>query len=509
MKKFKHIGFITLGLILMSQFNPQSKRITEQFFPEKNEVNLVTPALKKTKGFTNYEELIIFLQEMQTSHSDFATLAYIGKSKKGCQIPIFKITAPQGNNKIKVWLQGGLHGDEPGSTESMLYLIHQLLNTPDLKKMLTQLEIAIVPMANIDGYLKQKRNNAENLDLNRDQTKLMAHESITLKKAFHQFKPHVALDFHEYRPYRRDFIKMGPFGVTAYYDVMFLNTGNLNVPKPLRDYIKTHFEPHTLKNLDQHQLSYHDYTTTINHEGNIHFNLGGTSPRSSVTNYSLQNCLATLVEVRGVGIGRTSFKRRIFTAYQVALSYLEVAVQNKEAIFQLLAQNNEDTELVTVKSNRKVYPNKMTFIDIENVTKLELDVTFRDALQSKPTLQRSRPLGYFFDAQYHHLAEKIAAFGLKVIKVDASQEFNIETYHITEQKTDPVKYEKMTLQDIKVELKTLQKRFPEGTYYVSMDQIQSNILPELFEPEANSSFVSFGVIPTKNLTTLPFYRHIK
>ncbi|WP_367889131.1 M14 family zinc carboxypeptidase [Polaribacter filamentus] len=35
--------------------------------------------------------------------------------------------------KSRVWMQGGLHGDESASTEGMLYLIHQLLNDENIK----------------------------------------------------------------------------------------------------------------------------------------------------------------------------------------------------------------------------------------------------------------------------------------------------------------------------------------------------------------------------------------
>jgi hypothetical protein len=87
-------------------------------------------------------------------------------------------------------------------------------------------------MANIDGYLKQNRSNAEGLDLNRDQTKLMAAESIPLKEAYSAFKPDIALDLHEYRPFRKDFVTLSTSGVSSAYDVMFLYSGNLNVPEP-------------------------------------------------------------------------------------------------------------------------------------------------------------------------------------------------------------------------------------------------------------------------------------
>ena len=43
----------------------------------------------------------------------------------------------------------------PASTESLLYLIHLILEDADYKYLLDKIELAILPMANIDGFLKK------------------------------------------------------------------------------------------------------------------------------------------------------------------------------------------------------------------------------------------------------------------------------------------------------------------------------------------------------------------
>ena len=51
------------------QLNQQSKKITKKFFSDLNELEDVTPALKKKKGFTNYLELIEFIEEKTNTHA--------------------------------------------------------------------------------------------------------------------------------------------------------------------------------------------------------------------------------------------------------------------------------------------------------------------------------------------------------------------------------------------------------------------------------------------------------
>jgi hypothetical protein len=114
------ILFLFNSEITISQLNPQSKKVTNTFFQDFDEIQNVTPALKKKKGFTNYEELIAFLNKISEKHSDKVQLKYIGKSQKGKRIPILYLSDNnKSKNKLKVWLQGGLHGDEPASTESL------------------------------------------------------------------------------------------------------------------------------------------------------------------------------------------------------------------------------------------------------------------------------------------------------------------------------------------------------------------------------------------------------
>jgi hypothetical protein len=244
---------------VFAQLNPQSKKVTRTFFPEYDALENVTPALQKKKGYTDYKELMVFLTNLVAKYPDLIQLSFIGESQKGKQIPLVRLTAPNSKEKIKVWMQGGLHGNEAASTEGMLYLLHQLLNNAKYTELLNSIDLAIVPMANIDGYEKQNRYAANGLDLNRDQTKLMAPESISLKQAFSDFNAEVALDFHEYRPYRKDFAQLGAFGITSRYDAMFLYSGNLNVPKNIRTLTDTLFVKNARNVLDLNTFKHHDY----------------------------------------------------------------------------------------------------------------------------------------------------------------------------------------------------------------------------------------------------------
>ena len=63
LKKIIFFVLIFHFLATSAQLNQEPKKITNKFFSELNDLENITPALKKKKGFTNYEELIDFIDE--------------------------------------------------------------------------------------------------------------------------------------------------------------------------------------------------------------------------------------------------------------------------------------------------------------------------------------------------------------------------------------------------------------------------------------------------------------
>jgi len=178
--------FFLSGSAAFAQFNPEPESISAKFFSDSllKDWRIETPAFRKKEGFTSHQEMIHFLQTKAKERKDLISMEMIGKSRQGKSIPMVLISNPKVTvKKVRVWMQGGLHGDEPAGTESLLYLISRFAGGEDLHYLLNRIELAIVPMANIDGYEKQSRENAIGKDLNRDQTSLREPETSALKKA--------------------------------------------------------------------------------------------------------------------------------------------------------------------------------------------------------------------------------------------------------------------------------------------------------------------------------------
>lgn len=489
--------------------NPQPQAMTEKFFPDPD-VEINTPAFQKEKGFTKYKEMMAFLQPIVDDNSELVKMTFIGESQKGLQVPMLHINKENGvENKVKVWLQGGLHGDEPASTEGILWLIHQLFKTDDYKYLLDRLEIAIVPMANVDGYNIQLRDAVNGLDLNRDQTKLNIKESLFLKQTFTDFNPDVAVDFHEYRSFRRDFVHYGEYGVTNPNDVMFLYSGNLNVPKNLRDYTEKAFVDKAKKALTQKDLRVFNYFSTSDCQGYTCFNMGSINARASASSYALANTISTLVEVRGVALGRTSFKRRTMSTFWTASSYLNSAYQEHKQVKKEIEKAVASDHKVVAKSRRSVSKYNMPMIDIATNAIIKPEVILRNALESEPTLSRERPTAYIILPEQKALIKRLRILGLQVEQLQTRQAIEVENYKVTDHYRDLHKYEGVHRQEVSTETSVVNKEFPKDTYVVYLDQRRENLAVATLEPEAPNSFISFDVLTTASGEELPYYRYMK
>lgn len=502
---------ITLLLAFLSvqaQFNPQPKEITEKFFPEM-EMDIPTPAFQKEKGFTKYTEMMSFLNSLVSQYPDLISYRFIGESQKGKQIPMVSITKGEKGDKLKFWMQGGLHGNEPASTEGILYFIYQLLNAPDHEKYLSAFEFGIIPMANIDGYEKQDRYAANGLDLNRDQTKFTAPESVFLKQAFSDFQADIAMDFHEYRPFRRDYMQLGEWGVNSPYDVMFLYSGNLNVPMALRKYTKENFVSAAANKMEAEGFTHHDYFSASKYYGETQLNEGSVNTRSSATSYALSNCISTLVEVRGVALGRTSFKRRTYITYSVGMAYLTYAFNNDKEVRKVLQQAAQDADRDIVVTSEKIKRgDSIPMIDNYAHEMTSVDLVVNDSWLSIPEMTRKRPQAYLILPGNEELTKRLGLLGIEVKDLDAARQVSVEAYTVTDYFRDVREYEGVHRQKIKTSVDVKEVNIPKGTSIVYLNQARANLAVEVLEPEALNSFVSFSVLPTGLGEELPVYRYM-
>ncbi len=488
-----------------------SMQVEKAFFPDV-ELESVTPALQKRNGFTKYRDLIQFLEDLQAEKPDLIELRYIGTTQKGRKVPLVQIGTNQSSSeKIRIWYQAGLHGNEPASTEGILYFLYQIVHDPSYASLLNRVALAIVPLANPDGFETQSREAANGKDLNRDQTKFAHPESFYLKKAFSDWNPHLAVDFHEYRPYRRDFISFGKTGVTTSTDAYFLLTGNLNVPLPIRNYLYEDLFTGASQHLNKQGIRTGIYNTTTREFGRLFFSLGAASPRSSATSYALSNCIGLLMEIRGVGLGRTNFQRRVFTIAELAEFYLSLAHKDASRIKTILSEaqaliTNLDKEII-VTSFREKEPFDWPNIDLQTQRMSTTPVFARNGLKAKPRLTRKKPVAYLIGKDQQAILDRLKVLGIEMRERQTPTNLEADRYRLIEAWESPKRWEGIYSLNSTTELESTSVSFPNGYYYIPVQQENAGLLFETLEPEAANSMFRYRVFQAEEGGILPIYRY--
>lgn len=112
--------------------------------------------------------------------------------------PIYKLQFGTGKTKILMWSQ--MHGNESTTTKALFDFINLAYSVTDLGKILqSEFTFCLLPMLNPDGAELYTRENANEIDLNRDAQNLSQPESVVLRKTFEEFKPDYCYNLHDQR----------------------------------------------------------------------------------------------------------------------------------------------------------------------------------------------------------------------------------------------------------------------------------------------------------------------
>lgn len=123
-------------------------------------------------------------------------LTVIGRSVNNQ--PIYKYVFGTGKTKILMWSQ--MHGNESTTTKALFDLFNFLQSDVALAvQFRNECTICFLPMLNPDGAAAYTRENANNVDLNRDAQQLSQPESKVLRSVYNDFSPDYCFNLHDQR----------------------------------------------------------------------------------------------------------------------------------------------------------------------------------------------------------------------------------------------------------------------------------------------------------------------
>lgn len=123
----------------------------------------------------NYNDMTTFLHTIAKLYPNITKLYSVGKSVQNRELWVIEITDNPGTHEVgepEFKYVGNMHGDEVVGRETLLLLIQALCENyhkiPVITALIDYTRIHIMPSMNPDGYEKAGRENAKNVDLNRN-----------------------------------------------------------------------------------------------------------------------------------------------------------------------------------------------------------------------------------------------------------------------------------------------------------------------------------------------------
>lgn len=430
-------------------------------------------------------------------------------SEEGKSFPYVHLSSGgNATGKIRVWVQGSVHGNEPAGDEATLALLGAMNADPSwAAKFLDKLELIILPRYNPDGNAYFQRTLATNFDPNRDHTKLVRQQTRDIKQWFSTFAPHIAIDMHEYNA-RSNY--------ATYYnnaaDGMYSAAKNLNIHPAIRELAETVFAPAIDASLKSKGLRGEPYMTASSRSRTPRLEEAGTDAKIGRNAMGLTQCVTFLFETRGIGIASQSFKRRTLAGLQMILGVLETARDQAETVYSTIESSIEElkaSQEPIVVSDYSTYSNRTwTMVDTRTGDIVQLPVEFASTTPASPNKTVARPEGYIIPRAWFDLADRLKVSGLEVETLKEGFKGEVEAYNITSSVLGRSYYEGAVLNTVTTGTFTQEVSLPAGSFFVSSAQKNAGLAFVALEPENIDSYVSFGIVPMEVGDVYPIFRKI-
>jgi hypothetical protein len=167
---------------------------------------------------SRYQEVVYFMNAVAKAAPKKVFLTTFGETNEKRALPLAVVGAAaatpeavRATNKVRVYIQGNIHGGEVEGKESAQMLLRELAQGKH-EDWLKTMVFLIAPIYNADGNERfaldnrgaqhgpmggqGQRPNAQGLDLNRDHMKLESPEARAVVKLMTDYDPHVSMDLH-------------------------------------------------------------------------------------------------------------------------------------------------------------------------------------------------------------------------------------------------------------------------------------------------------------------------
>jgi hypothetical protein len=525
---------------------------------------LKTPA--ETAGYTRYsqhEEIARFLSALDNASPEMS-VRVIGQTREVGGFPakdLFLVivneeraASPGDLNRARptIMIVASQHGNEQSAKEAALWFLRDLA-VGKLKPLLKKANFLIVPQANPYGNQFDRRQNEDNLDLNRDHVKLESAEVRAIHRVFRDWMPEVTIDLHE----KGD----------DYYRVSIGCVSNPNIGARLQEFSRNMILTGVRKSLEKKGIAFFEYLVTqemgLDSSAGVRYRPDELSGREEMMRYSTTDLndgrnspgiYETLAFIQEVASRHDleSLERRTGWQYWGIRSFVEaVAERGEEAAALVRKHRGGLLEKAGTYSAADLVHLRMTYVrddkqptltiqsferpdspvrGILKVDKKAGDPVLAEDLSPypypsdnkvvtrvvknwfpgvEPTLSVPRPLGYIVPARHQDVVENLLDHGLEVGLFVQDRILEVEAFVAAE--VVPSEYDYLPPEKIEGEKRILEYPAKKGDFFISCAQPGANLIPCLLEAQSQYGLIryrAFELVPLPG-DIFAFFRVVK
>ena len=225
---------------------------------------LLTPLeLNANSRISTSAEITTYLDTIVAHYPTLARKDDLGKSVQGrvLEALVLKTKRSKELKRPKLVVIGSQHGAaEPAGGEALLVIARELV-AGDLRPLLDDVDVILIPNANPDGRDNKKRANANGININTDFVLLSQPETRILKDMLEKYRPAAVLDSHESAVLKRKTLARD--GYLTDFDAQFEFSNNPSVPAVVRDYALQTLLPELIARVTAGGLPAHRYIGEI------------------------------------------------------------------------------------------------------------------------------------------------------------------------------------------------------------------------------------------------------
>lgn len=481
-----------------------------------------TPA--EASGYTRtprYAETMAYFERLDAANPQVAMLEFgrsaqdramraVIVSKEGVTTP----EAAHATGKPVVFIQAAIHPGEHEGKDVLMALVRDLTVSGKYADLVDASVLVLVPIFNVDGHerfgpfnrINQNgpeamgwRATAQNLNLNRDYTKLDAPEMQAWMSLWHAWNPDLLIDLHNTN------------GADYQYAMTWAFETAQNIEAPLADWQRRAFDGVVKPALATQGWPVAFYVS-LKDSTNLRAGLveGASGPRFSVGYAAAVNRPGLLVETHML----KDFRTRVAVNEALLVELLRALEREgdtlQDAVAQADARRFTEGESIPLAFGLADETETLEFLGVAT-TRTKSEVSGADWVQydpSKPqvlrlpvqrtvtvTAKASAPAAYVVPPAWHELIERLQAHGIAMSRIDRDTSTMSSRYRFGTVEWAPRPFEgRHAVTALEQSDARGEDTLPAGSWLVRMDQPKARLAALLLEPASPDSFLRWGLL---------------